>query len=118
MGIYTDNLEKMLCIIYMISKEVEIKIKFIESRLPNDNTKIKFYTHLLNQPSDKKQMEYINKLINHINKKNKWLSLFEKPHRNVNMNIKDLQLRPLSPLRNNKPSPKKIPKTSIQTKKK
>ena len=103
----------------MISKEVEIKIKFIESRLPNDNSKIKFYTHLLNQPSDKKRIEYINKLINHINKKDKWLSLFEKPHRNANMNFKDLQLRPLSPLRNNnKPSPKKRPKTRSQTKKK
>ena len=105
--------------------ELKNKINYIQGKLHSTIDSNAFLNAIRNLPSPRERREYINKVLKLIIIRDKEFkrdlnNLFLKPHGN------NLHLRPLSPLRNNKPSPKKTskpsskkrPKTRSQTKKK
>ena len=96
--------------------ELKNKINYIQGKLHSTIDSNAFLNAIRNLPSPRERREYINKVLKLVIIRDKEFkrdlnNLFLKPHGN------NLHLRPLSPLRNNKPSPKKRPKTRSQTKK-
>ena len=105
--------------------ELKNKFNYILGKLHSTNDSNAFLNAIRTLPSPRERRQYMNKVLKIILNRDKEFkrelnNLFLKPHGN------NLQLRPLSPLRNNKPSPKKTskpspkkrPKTRSQTKKK
>ena len=97
--------------------ELKNKFNYILGKLHSTNDSNAFLNAIRTLPSPRERRQYMNKVLKLILNRDKEFkrelnNLFLKPHGN------NLQLRPLSPLRNNnKPSPKKRPKTRSQTKK-